>query len=666
MTEPSSAQIKDDIKKAYDDVATTYLDWTQPTHTTRLSYLQTMLESIEPSKSILELGCGAGVPCTQLLAARGYTVTANDISSSQITLARERLPHSVNLIEGDMMELEFGQQFDAVLAMYSIFHLPRDEQSVMLRRIFGWLKPGGRLLANFPEMGFVSASDSSWLGGTEGAMHWSGWGRSETRRLLVEIGFVVDVDEIVVDAEEENGSVKDIAFQWILATKGIWILTRSYLSSRPLQPTPQIFWRDFHSLLEEYKPDTAPIVEDVKAPTLGFNAHDAPTRPDVLNVPQADLIKMKQAHAGFLTALAIPPRPYYRPHTRGIVSTAGGPYLPVLVISLRMLRQTGSKLPMEVFLATEEEYEPYICNQVLPSLNARCLILSQILQSSPTKIEKYQFKPFAMLFSSFEEILFLDADAFPLEKPDLLFNNEPFLSTGLLTWPDFWASSASPLFYLIAGYNAPPMNLRQSTESGVLLLSKKSHLRTLLLCTYYNFHGPTHYYPLLSQGAAGEGDKETFLAAAMATNEPFYQVSESICALGHRTKGGLAGSAMAQFNPMQDYALIKQGLSRVKGDKAHAPDVFFIHANFPKFNPATIFENHEVNPAFTDEGEYTRAWTIPEDVVAGFNRKVDVERVFWYEIMWTACELEPRFESWAKYEGICEGVRKYWQAVFES
>lgn len=220
MTDPSSAQIKDDIKKAYDNVANTYLDWTQPTHTTRLTYLQTMLKSMDPTKSILELGCGAGVPCTQLLAAHGYKVTANDISSSQITLARERLPHSVTLIEGDMMGLEFGQQFDAVLAMYSIFHLPRDEQSVMLRRIFGWLKPGGRLLANFPEMGFVSASDSAWLGGTVGKMHWSGWGRSETRRLLGEIGFVVDVDEVVVDAEEENGSVKDIAFQWILATKG--------------------------------------------------------------------------------------------------------------------------------------------------------------------------------------------------------------------------------------------------------------------------------------------------------------------------------------------------------------------------------------------------------------------------------------------------------------
>ncbi|KAJ5338833.1 Alpha-mannosyltransferase [Penicillium brevicompactum] len=443
----------------------------------------------------------------------------------------------------------------------------------------------------------------------------------------------------------------------------VWTLSRPYIPREP-KHTPHSFWREFHSLLEEHNPGTAPIIEREKAPTQGFNAKNAPTRPDFLDVSQEDLIKMKKAHTGFLSALTNPPKPPYKSNTKGIVSTAGGPYLPVLVISLRMLRQTGSKLPMEVFLATEAEYEPYICDVVLPSLNARCVILSKILSASPTKIEKYQFKPFAILFSSFEDILFLDADAFPLEKPDLLFSNHPFTSTGLLTWPDFWASSISPLFYLIAGFTAPPMNTRQSTESGEVLLSKKSHLRTLLLCTYYNFHGPTHYYPLLSQGAAGEGDKETFLAAAMTVHEPFYQVSESICALGHGTKGGLAGSAMAQFNPMQDYALTSQGLWRVKGDEAPAPDVFFIHANFPKFNPATIFEDHEVNPAFTDEGEYTRAWTIPEEVVAGLNRKVDVERVFWKEILWTACELEHKFESWNGRDGICVGVKDYWRAVF--
>lgn len=128
----------------------------------------------------------------------------------------------------------------------------------------------------------------------------------------------------------------------------------------------------------------------------------------------------------------------------------------------------------------------------------------------------------------------------------------------------------------------------------------------------------------------------------------------------------MAGSAMAQFNPMQDYALTSKGSWRVRGDDAPAPDVFFIHANFPKFNPATVFEKHEVNPAFLDDGTYTRAWTIPEDVVGRFSAKIDIEKEFWREILWTACELEHQFVSWDNYKGICDGVKDYWHNVYES
>lgn len=428
----------------------------------------------------------------------------------------------------------------------------------------------------------------------------------------------------------------------------------------------QKFWRAFHGYLEKYGPATNGVVEDEKAPTERFDAKDPKPRPEYVIVPTEDTETMKDAHAGFVEAITtLPPQLPYVPGTKGVVSTAGGSYLPVLVISLRMLRRTGSRLPMEVFLADEDEYEDYICDVVLPSLDARCIVLSRILVAAPALIEKYQFKPFAMLFSSFEEILFLDADAFPLEMPEKIFRSEVFRANGMLTWPDFWGSSVSPIFYEIASTPVPPMDLRQSTESGEVFLSKKTHLHTLLLATYYNYWGPTHYYPLLSQGAAGEGDKETFIAAATAIDQSFYQVSEPICALGHRTEGGLAGSAMAQFNPIQDYALTRSGKWRVRGDEAPAPDVFFIHANFPKFNPATVFEEHEVNPAFADDGSFTRAWTIPEDVVGRFSARVDVEKAFWKEVLWTACELEDKFVTWVGRSGICAGVQEYWLGVFE-
>lgn len=425
------------------------------------------------------------------------------------------------------------------------------------------------------------------------------------------------------------------------------------------------FWSEFLLLLNEYEPDCEPPEKLGTSGAIGFNAKEPEARPELIELAEEDLKIMKSKHEGFIAALkTLDLKPHYIPGTRGLVSTAGGAYLPVLVISLRMLRRTGSNLPMEVFLADPEEYEEYICETVLPELNARCVILSDILDAltEDVEIEKYQFKPFAMLFSSFEEILFLDADAFPLHKPEDVFQKEPFLSANLVLWPDFWASTASSLFYEIASQQVPPMNLRQSTESGEIFMSKKTHAKTLLLATYYNYWGPNHYWPLLSQGAPGEGDKETFIAAATSLNEPFYQVSESICAIGHPTEGGMAGSAMVQFDPSEDYALTSKGEFRVNGSTAPGLRPFFVHANFPKFNPATVFTKQYVNPAFKDDGvTYTRAWTIPEHVIEALG---DTEKNFWREIMWTGCELEWKFASWKFERGICEGVKKYWNAMF--
>ncbi|KAJ5389860.1 uncharacterized protein N7496_000928 [Penicillium cataractarum] len=227
-----STQIKVDIKKAYDAIAPKYLTWTEPTHHVRLSYLIKLLSNLAipespspsaPPTTILELGCGAGIPVTQHLSTLpNTTVTANDISSTQIGLARNRLPASVTLLQGDMMELSFAREsFSAVLAMYSIFHLPRDEQVTMLERVYGWLKPGGWVLVNFAAGRFESVSDEKWLGGVEGVMHWSGWGVEGTRKVLQDVGFDIQTGEVVADEEgEEDGSVKEVEFYWVLARKG--------------------------------------------------------------------------------------------------------------------------------------------------------------------------------------------------------------------------------------------------------------------------------------------------------------------------------------------------------------------------------------------------------------------------------------------------------------
>lgn len=135
------------VEEGYDQIAPRYLEWTTSRSSPRPRYLHKLLELLPNRSQIIDLGCGSGVPCTQLLAQQ-HEVTGIDISSAQIELARRHVPNA-QFLKGDMMTLEFGEgKFGAVVAFYSVIHLPREEQEVMLKRIGRWLCDGGYLLVN--------------------------------------------------------------------------------------------------------------------------------------------------------------------------------------------------------------------------------------------------------------------------------------------------------------------------------------------------------------------------------------------------------------------------------------------------------------------------------------------------------------------------------------
>jgi SAM-dependent methyltransferase len=227
----SPANLKSRLKASYDAIAPRYNEWTVPHSTTRLRYLDQLLgrlpttnsSSLSTPVSVLELGCGNGVPVTQkLLSYPNFSVTANDLSSTQLALARASLlpdpPGSAHgrltLLEGDMLALDFTPAtLDAVVGMYSIIHLPRAEQVEMLRKIVAWLKPGGWMLANFGAEELAGAEQQNWLEEEKGWMFWSGWGSEGTVERVREAGL-----EVVVQ-ETEDDVVDNAKFLWILARK---------------------------------------------------------------------------------------------------------------------------------------------------------------------------------------------------------------------------------------------------------------------------------------------------------------------------------------------------------------------------------------------------------------------------------------------------------------
>jgi len=87
------------------------------------------------------------MPMTAALALE-RTVTGVDISGTQLEMARRNAP-SATFIHADMTSLAFEPgSFDAVVAFYSLTHVPRDEHLPLLERIRTWLRPGGLFLAS--------------------------------------------------------------------------------------------------------------------------------------------------------------------------------------------------------------------------------------------------------------------------------------------------------------------------------------------------------------------------------------------------------------------------------------------------------------------------------------------------------------------------------------
>jgi alpha 1,2-mannosyltransferase len=446
------------------------------------------------------------------------------------------------------------------------------------------------------------------------------------------------------------------------------------------------FWQSLASALLEAKPQCDPL--QVREEYIQHSEdHFEPLETDkkhtdrLVGFTDKDETALLRAHYTMRrSAQYLAPKLLFSKDATGIVTTVNSNYMPVFLVSLRMLRRTGCKLPVEVFIDDWTQYSPTICDMLLPSLNARCVVLSNIYEKNTAvkKPDHYQYKVLSILFSSFQHVLFLDSDAFPAYDPTVLFSTPPYTTHALVTWPDFYALTVSEHFYHIAAIPSEPVSARLSTESGQLLLNKHIHRESLLMMVYYNYYGPEYYYPLLCQGSHGAGDKETFVQAALATSLPWYQVRTAPGVLGRWWNGTFRGTGIAQADPGLDYEYLPPVKSHIhpseqwtKDDVSHpdpavekalnysrsvprAPRPVFLHQNMLKLDPGKVVRD-KAEITFEPDGTMHRMWEDKEHMekMLGY----DVERRLWDVIAEEGCRPDHTSET-------CSRLRAYVGEVF--
>lgn len=443
------------------------------------------------------------------------------------------------------------------------------------------------------------------------------------------------------------------------------------LESEPVSPSFAdsigSFWDHWSEIFYNDRPSPKEISlpgngEAVDIPPDDYSPRKPPKN-RILN-SKADIESMRASHASLLDTLKSEDIEGDIFNGAGVVTVGGGEYFGPAIIGLHMLRKSGCSLPVEIFVADTKEYEPTLCEDYLPRYGARCLVLSQFLQggnaSHSFDVTHYQLKSLAILFSSFAEVLYLDSDSIPLIDATRLFLEEPYKSSGLVIWPDFWISSESPSFYTIAGLNGFPSNLpKSSSEAGQLLINKRTHLKSLLLATYYNIFGPDHYYPLLSQGVLGQGDKETFMAAALVLNEPYYRVKTKVISVGRHDGMTTKASGMIQHNPSDDLLHSESQDDKNSGGEKVEVRPAFLHANTPKMNAGHLVDEGDL---FTVNKKHLRLWGQQEDQVGRFG--YDLEREVWELLVQTGCELAQTVKEWKDRKKLCRRLENHWKAVF--
>jgi alpha 1,2-mannosyltransferase len=443
----------------------------------------------------------------------------------------------------------------------------------------------------------------------------------------------------------------------------------------------RVFWKPFERAILAAEPKMPPVElrgsAQNRRPRDGDPSKPRPLPEDYTLLEEEGMDALKKSHARFMAVLddAFEDQPLHAVASGlfngpGVVTVAGGEYYGPALLGIQMLRATGSSLPVEAFLANEDEYDENMCERVFPLLGAKCLIITEFLDDPLhnerlLQVSHFQLKALALLFSSFQHTLLLDSDSIPLYDPtEEFFNSEPYLSTGFVGWPDIWQGTESAKFYQITGHGDFPADLPStSSETGQILVDKNRHLKALLLAAYYNIWGPDYYYPLLSQGALGQGDKNTFETATYVLGQPWYRVKTEVRIIGREANGKFKGTAMVQHHPTDDAIKYDghRGPASVHNDTIKIRPAF-IHSNTPKMNAGHLVDEGDLTDKAS--GLHLRLWGTLQEQQDLFGE--DVEKRVWTLLVESGCDYADIVPEWKHRSDICERLKEHFERVFSS
>lgn len=209
---------------------------------------------------------------------------------------------------------------------------------------------------------------------------------------------------------------------------------------------------------------------------------------------------------------------------RGIVYAAGGPrFMCGVYVSVKMARWLGCDYPVEVWYNGDlpNEYHDHY-PEIFKGLNVTFRDAATELRRLGIKrrcsLDGWPLKPLAYLLSSFEEVLGLDADCYPVLDVRPLFEHKLYRRRGAILWPDRSSDKmGAPLQPEQWKHFGMDDRKTPGIESGQVVINKRVNWHPLAVVAWLNDH---HDFCYLPGGPAGlYGDKDTFAIGFHAADE---------------------------------------------------------------------------------------------------------------------------------------------------
>jgi SAM-dependent methyltransferase len=240
----------------------------------------------------------------------------------------------------------------------------------------------------------------------------------------------------------------------------------------------------FHRRLwDEPDPDGAPALREV-VPGLP----DPIPEPELCPVPpgwaHGRAVVRRHREALFRLARAELPGPGPRAGA-GVLLVGGGRYWPGIVVAVRMLREAGSRLPVQVW--HRGPLEP-VRPADLAGMEGVTFHDLTALAPAPRTLRGWEAKTVALLACGWERVFFLDADAYCVAGPEPLLERlspaEPFLF-----WEDLPGTPGAVHWHVwgLAGSPVPPV------QGGQLAVQVRHFWRELVLAHWLNQHSDFSY-----------------------------------------------------------------------------------------------------------------------------------------------------------------------------